>query len=67
MAQHCAEAGVNEQAIGYWHKAGEQAVARSAMTEAVAQLQKGVLAENDSARTRARGELCRFRSWFLGL
>jgi predicted ATPase len=30
MAQHCAEAGLNEQAIVYWHKAGQQAVARSA-------------------------------------
>ena len=42
MAQHCAEAGLNEQAIVYWHKAGQQAVARCAMTEAVAQLQKGL-------------------------
>jgi predicted ATPase/class 3 adenylate cyclase len=42
MAQHCAEAGLNEQAIVYWHKAGQQAAARSAMTEAVAQLQKGL-------------------------
>jgi len=42
MAQHCAEACLNEQAIVYWHKAGQQAVARSAMTEAVARLQKGL-------------------------
>jgi hypothetical protein len=42
MAQHCAEAGLNDQAIVYWHKAGQQAVARSAMSEAVAQLQKGL-------------------------
>ena len=42
MAQHCAEAGLNEKAIVYWLKAGQQAVARSAMTEAVAQLQKGL-------------------------
>ena len=42
MAQHCAEAGLNEKAVGYWLKAGQQAVARSAMTEAVAQLQKGL-------------------------
>jgi predicted ATPase/class 3 adenylate cyclase len=42
MAQHCSEAGLNEQAIEYWYKAGQQAVARSAMTEAVAQLQKGL-------------------------
>jgi class 3 adenylate cyclase/tetratricopeptide (TPR) repeat protein len=42
MAQHCAEAGLNEQAVIYWHQAGQQAVARSAMTEAVTQLQKGL-------------------------
>ncbi|WP_407179303.1 AAA family ATPase [Bradyrhizobium sp. STM 3562] len=42
MAQHCAEAGFNEKAVGYRLKAGQQAVARSAMTEAVAQLQRGL-------------------------
>jgi class 3 adenylate cyclase/predicted ATPase len=42
LARHCVEAGLNEKAIGYWLKAGQQAVARSAMTEAVAQLQKGL-------------------------
>jgi predicted ATPase len=42
IAQHCAEAGLNEKAVGYHLKAGQQALARSAMTEAVAQLQKGL-------------------------
>ena len=42
LAQHCAEAGLAEKAVGYWLKAGQQALARSAMTEAVAQLQKGL-------------------------
>jgi len=42
MAHHCAEAGFNEKAVGYRLKAGQQALARSAMTEAVAQLQKGI-------------------------
>jgi class 3 adenylate cyclase/tetratricopeptide (TPR) repeat protein len=42
MAQHCAEAGLTEEAVGYWLKAGRQALARSAMTEAMAQLQKGL-------------------------
>jgi hypothetical protein len=42
MAQHCAEAGLIEKAVGYWLKAGQQAVARSAMMEAIAQLQKGL-------------------------
>jgi tetratricopeptide (TPR) repeat protein len=42
MAQHCAEASMPEKAVGYWLKAGQLAVTRSAMTEAVAQLQKGL-------------------------
>src|SRR5246127_3547915 len=42
MAHHCAEAGFNEKAVGYRLKSGQQAVARAAMTEAVAQLQKGL-------------------------
>ncbi|OAE99847.1 hypothetical protein AYJ54_32355 [Bradyrhizobium centrolobii] len=42
MAHHCTEAGFNEKAVGYRLKAGQQAVARSAMTEAVAQLLKGL-------------------------
>ena len=42
MAQHSTEAGLNEKAVGYWLKAGQQAVARSAMAEAVAQLEKGL-------------------------
>jgi class 3 adenylate cyclase/tetratricopeptide (TPR) repeat protein len=42
LAQHCAEAGFVKKAVGYWLKAGQQALGRSAMTEAVAQLQKGL-------------------------
>jgi predicted ATPase len=42
MAQHCVEAGLAEKAISYRLKAGQQAVARSAMIEAVSQLQKGL-------------------------
>jgi predicted ATPase len=42
MADHCAEAGLAEKAIGYWLKAGQQAASRSAMAEAVAHLQKGL-------------------------
>ena len=42
VARHCAEAGLDEKAVGYWLKAGRQAVARSAMKEAVVQLQKGL-------------------------
>ena len=42
LAQHCAAAGLAEKAVAYWLKAGQQALARSAMTEAVAQLRKGL-------------------------
>jgi predicted ATPase len=42
LARHCAEAGLAEKAVAYWLKAGQQALARSAMTEAVAQLRKGL-------------------------
>jgi hypothetical protein len=41
-ARHCSEAGLAEKAIGYWLKARQQAVTRSAMTEAVTQLQRGL-------------------------
>jgi hypothetical protein len=36
LARHCAEAGLAEKAVVYWLNAGQQALARSAMTEAVA-------------------------------
>ena len=42
LAQHCVEAGLAEKAVGYWLKAGQQALARSATPEAVAQLRKGL-------------------------
>jgi class 3 adenylate cyclase/tetratricopeptide (TPR) repeat protein len=42
MAQHCAEGGLLEKAVAYWLQAGQRAGARSAMLEAVAQLQKGL-------------------------
>jgi tetratricopeptide (TPR) repeat protein len=42
LAQHYAEAGLTEKAVVYWLKSGQQSLARSAMTEAVAQLRKGL-------------------------
>ncbi len=42
LARHCEQAGLVEKAVVYWLKAGRQALARSAMTEAVAQLRKGL-------------------------
>ena len=42
LAQHCAEAGLADKAVVYWLKAGQQAMARSATTEEVLRLQKGL-------------------------
>ena len=42
LARHCAEAGLAERAVDYWQRAGQRALARSAMAEAVAQLTKGL-------------------------
>ena len=42
LARHCTEAGLIEQAVGYWNQAGQRAVERSANTEAIAHLTKGL-------------------------
>ncbi len=42
LAHHCAEGALGEKAVVYRLKAGQQAIARSAMTEAIAQLRKGL-------------------------
>jgi class 3 adenylate cyclase/predicted ATPase len=42
LARHCTEAGLAEKAVGYWLKAGQKAIGRSAMTEAAAQLRRGL-------------------------
>jgi class 3 adenylate cyclase/predicted ATPase len=42
FAQHYAEAGLVEKSIAYWGKAGHRSAARSAMSEAAAQFQKGL-------------------------
>jgi len=42
FAQHYAEAGLVEESVTYWGKAGHRSAARSAMAEAAAQLQKGL-------------------------
>jgi class 3 adenylate cyclase/tetratricopeptide (TPR) repeat protein len=42
LARHCTQAGLLDEAVGYLRKAGQQAVARGGMTEAVAQLRKGL-------------------------
>src|SRR5215469_9215165 len=42
LAQHYAEAGRVEKSVAFWGKAGYRSVARSAMAEAAAQLQRGL-------------------------
>jgi class 3 adenylate cyclase/tetratricopeptide (TPR) repeat protein len=42
LARHYAEAGLAENAVIYWLKAAQRALARSAMTEGVAHLRKGL-------------------------
>ena len=43
LGHHSVEAGLVEKAIGYWIKAGQLSLTRSALTEAVAQLRKGLI------------------------
>jgi len=42
LAHHCTQAGLIQTAVQYWHNAGQQAIARSAMAEAIAQSTKGI-------------------------
>jgi class 3 adenylate cyclase/tetratricopeptide (TPR) repeat protein len=42
LARHCAEAGMGDKAVAYILKAGQQAIARCAMIEAVIQLRRGL-------------------------
>jgi len=59
LAQHYTEAGLAEEAVGYWQRAGERSRARSADVEAVAHLTKGlrVLTTLPDTPTRAQREL----------
>jgi class 3 adenylate cyclase/DNA-binding SARP family transcriptional activator/predicted ATPase len=59
LAHHCAEAGMTEEAVRHYLKASEQAVARSALTEAALLLDKamGTIAELPDGLARDRMEL----------
>jgi predicted ATPase len=59
LAHHYTEAGLNEQAVGYWHQAGQRATQRSAYVEAINHLTKGleVLMTLPDTLERARQEL----------
>ena len=56
LAQHCTEAGLGHKAIAYWLEAGQQAVAGSAMTEALALLRKGLALVSSLPDSAARQE-----------
>jgi predicted ATPase/class 3 adenylate cyclase len=42
LAQHLTEAGLMERAVGYWQRAGQRAIQRSANLEAISHLTKGL-------------------------
>jgi class 3 adenylate cyclase/predicted ATPase len=56
LARHYAEAGLIEQAIPYWQKAGQRALERSAFVEAIAQLTTGLKLLPALIETRERAE-----------
>ena len=56
LAHHFTEAGLGEQAIAYWHRAGERAVARSANIEAAAHFGRGIDVLNTLPESAARDE-----------
>jgi TolB-like protein/predicted ATPase len=62
FAQHYAEAGLVEESVAWWSKAGHSSAARSAMAEAAAQFQKGLdqlaLLPDTPKRQRQELEVC---------
>jgi class 3 adenylate cyclase len=56
LAHHYTEAGLPEQAVAYWLKAGHRAINRSAYIEAIAHLQKGLELLSDLPETPDRDQ-----------
>ena len=54
LAHHYTEAGLPQLAIGYWLRAGQHAVARSANTEAISHLRKGLALLSDLPESAER-------------
>jgi predicted ATPase len=54
LAHHYTEAGLTEQAVHYWHHAGQSAVQRSAHVEAIAHLRQGLALLQTLPETRER-------------
>jgi predicted ATPase len=59
LAHHCTEAGLTAPAVGYWQRAGQRAVERSANVEAITHLTKGlaILTSLPDTRERRQQEL----------
>jgi class 3 adenylate cyclase/predicted ATPase len=59
IAHHCTEAGLTEQAVHYWHQAGQRAIERSAQVESIHHLRTGLALLQTLTHTRehARQEL----------
>jgi predicted ATPase len=54
LAHHYTEASLHEQAVDYWHKAGQKALERSAYSEAIQHLRKGLAPLSDLPETPPR-------------
>src|SRR5713101_26402 len=54
LAHHYTEAGLNAQAVSYWHKAGQRAIERSAHLEAITHLRQGLQLLQTLAETPER-------------
>ena len=69
LAHHCTEGGLTEQAVGYWLQAGQRAIERSANSEAVAHLTKGLglLERLPDTPDRSRRELMLLLALGVGL
>jgi predicted ATPase/class 3 adenylate cyclase len=57
LARHYSEAGLAEQAVGYWLKAGQQAAELSANAEAIGHLKNGLEVLKSVPESRRRDEL----------
>jgi class 3 adenylate cyclase/predicted ATPase len=57
VAHHYGEAALPDKAIAYWHLAGKLSVAKSAVTEAIAQLRRGLSLLDGLPETRERKQL----------
>ena len=54
IARHYTEAGIGEEAVAFWQKAGQRAIERSANLEAIAHLTKGLEVLKTQPETSAR-------------